>query len=79
MITDATPEFPQVFISHASEDKGRFVEEFATQLRYKGVDAWFDRWEMQAGDSLVERIFECGIAAAKAFVIVLSHASVSKP
>ena len=79
MSTDATPEFPQVFISHASEDKGRFVEEFATQLRSKGVDAWFDRWEMQAGDSLVKRIFECGIAAAQAFVVVLSHASVSKP
>ncbi len=31
---------PKVFISHASEDKARFVTEFATKLRENGVDAW---------------------------------------
>lgn len=79
MVAAAGPDAPRVFISHASEDKARFVDQFATKLRSEGVDAWYDRWEMQGGDSLVQRIFECGIAEADAFVVVLSHTSIAKP
>ncbi|PSJ47371.1 hypothetical protein C7H85_00595 [Zobellella endophytica] len=70
---------PKVFISHASEDKERFVTAFATRLRENGVDAWLDRWEMLPGDSLVDKIFEEGLKNAHAVVIVLSKNSVSKP
>jgi len=70
---------PKVFVSHASEDKERFVMEFATKLRNNGVDAWFDKWEMLLGDSLVEKIFEEGLKEAKAVIIVLSKHSVNKP
>lgn len=70
---------PKVFISHASEDKERFVLNFATKLRANGVDAWLDKWEMLPGDSLVDRIFEEGIGNATAFVIILSQHSVNKP
>ena len=70
---------PKVFISHASEDKQRFVTEFATQLRANGVDAWLDRWEMLPGDSLVDKIFEEGLKDANAVIIVLSNNSVTKP
>lgn len=70
---------PKAFISHASEDKGRFVNAFAKKLREKGVDAWFDKWEIFLGDSLVEKIFEEGIKNADAFIIVLSVNSVDKP
>lgn len=69
---------PIAFISHASEDKSRFVEGFATKLRQNGVDAWFDRWEIQPGDSLVEKIFDQGIGKAEIFIIVLSSNSVGK-
>lgn len=69
----------KVFISHASEDKIRFVEKFAQFLRSKGIDAWLDQWEMAPGDSLVDRIFEEGIKDAEVFVIILSTHSVSKP
>jgi hypothetical protein len=72
-------EHPRVFISHASEDKERFVTEFATRLRALGVDAWVDRWEMSLGDSLVKRIFSEGIGGADAFIIVLSSESIDKP
>ncbi len=51
---------PKVFVSHASEDKERFVTEFSTKLRENGVDAWLDKWEMLPGDSLVDKIFEEG-------------------
>jgi len=70
---------PKVFISHASEDKPRFVTAFATRLRENGVNAWLDRWEMLPGDSLVDKIFEEGLKDARAVIIVLSKFSVSKP
>ena len=70
---------PKVFVSHASEDKNRFVIEFATKLRENGVDAWLDKWEMLPGDSLVDKIFEEGLKEAEAVIIVLSNFSVDKP
>jgi len=68
---------PKVFISHATEDKERFVLGFAQKLREKGVDAWLDKWEMLPGDSIVEKIYE-GIKTAKAIIVVLSCNSVGK-
>jgi hypothetical protein len=41
---------PKVFISHASEDKDRFVTLFARRLRENGVDAWLDQWETRIDD-----------------------------
>lgn len=70
---------PKVFISHASEDKERFVLNFAKKLRDNGVDAWLDKWEMLPGDSLVDKIFENGIKEATAFIVVISSNSYSKP
>jgi hypothetical protein len=72
-------ESKRVFISHAGEDKERFVMEFAKRLREHGVDAWVDKWEILPGDSLVDKIFEEGIKNAQAIVVVLSQYSVDKP
>ncbi len=69
---------PKVFISHAGEDKERFVNSFAENLRANGVDAWVDKWEMLPGDSLIDKIFEEGIKNAQAMIIVLSSYSVNK-
>jgi hypothetical protein len=70
---------PKVFISHASEDKERFVTEFATKLRTKGVEAWVDDWEILRGDNLVDKIFEKGLKEADTVIIILSNNSVNKP
>lgn len=70
---------PKVFVSHASEDKERFVINFATKLRANGIDAWLDKWEMLPGDSLVDKIFEEGLKEADAVIIILSNFSVNKP
>lgn len=70
---------PKVFISHASEDKERFVLEFARRLRDNGIDAWLDKWEMLPGDSLVDRLFEEGLKNASAVIVILSSNSVDKP
>jgi len=74
-----TPPNPKVFVSHASEDKDRFVLPFAAALRGKGIDAWVDKWEMRPGDSLVDKIFEEGLKEAAAVIVVLSKTSVAKP
>ncbi len=70
-------EPPRVFVSHAWEDKDRFVLRFASALRERGVDAWVDQWELLAGDSLIDKIFEEGLKRADAVVIILSHQSVA--
>lgn len=70
---------PRVFLSHASEDKARFVLPFAEDLRRAGVDAWVDAWEMLPGDSLVRKIFAEGLDRAAAVVVVLSRNSIGKP
>lgn len=70
---------PKAFVSHASEDKDRFVEKFATDLRSRGVDAWLDKWEMKPGDGLVQKIFNEGIKDASVFIVVLSKTSIEKP
>ncbi len=67
---------PKVFISHATADKDRFVLEFAKRLRSNGVDAWVDQWEMNPGDSLVDKIFEQGLKDSQAMIVVLSNYSI---
>ena len=70
---------PKVFLSHAKEDKNRFVIDFAEKLRNNGIDVWLDKWEMLRGDSLMDKIFEEGLKNAEAIIIVLSNHSVNKP
>jgi hypothetical protein len=69
----------RVFVSHASEDKERFVIPFATALLQKGIDAWVDQWEILPGDSLVDKLFEEGLKNADAVLIVISPYSILKP
>ena len=70
---------PKVFISHAREDKDRFVRQFAERLRQNGIDAWVDEWEIYPGDSLIDRIFEEGLKDASVVIVVISQFSVDKP
>lgn len=68
----------KVFVSHASEDKDRFVREFAAKLRAEGIETWLDEWELVGGDSLPDRIFREGIGESDAVVVVVSRVSVTK-
>jgi len=67
---------PKVFISHSTADKERFVLEFATRLRKSGVNAWVDCWEMNPGDSLVDKIWNEGLKNSEAVIVVLSNFSI---
>jgi hypothetical protein len=73
---------PKVFLSHASEDKGRFVLDFARQLRENGVDVWLDQWEMKPGDSLVDKIFDEGLkdaSAVRAIRFRIAQSGIGRP
>jgi hypothetical protein len=67
----------KAFLSHATEDKP-FAIPLATELRENGIDVWVDQWEIHAGDSLVQKIFEDGIGQAAIVIVVLSQTSVTK-
>lgn len=65
----------KVFISYDSRDRNRFVEEFAEKLMSKGIDVWYDKWELGYGDSLAsifDEIVKCDI-----FVSIISKYSVN--
>src|SRR5450755_4635997 len=63
---------PKVFVSYRSSDVAA-VEAFARRLRESGVDAWFDRWEVGAGDDIVARM-DAGLDGCGAALIFVSSA-----
>lgn len=65
----------KAFISYDSRDRNRFVEEFARKLMSKGIDVWYDKWELEYGDSLV-RIFD-EIVKCDIFISIISKYSVN--
>lgn len=69
---------PSAFLSHASEDKTDFVDPLGRELAARGVRPWLDKWEIGPGDSLVQRLFDEGIAAVDAVVVVVSRFSAGK-
>lgn len=65
----------KVFICHLSEDKERFVEEFAKKLLDTGIDPFYDDWCLNFGDSLIN-LFD-KIDESDVFIIVLSKNSIN--
>ena len=63
----------RVFISHSSRDKAA-VEALALALRERGIEAWFDGWEIGPGDDIVAKI-NGGLEEAAAGVVVFSRHS----
>jgi hypothetical protein len=64
---------PNLFISHASEDKESFVHPLAHALKNKGIPLWYDKFSLRAGDSL-RRSIDRGLAECTAGLVVLSPA-----
>ncbi len=59
-----------VFISHSSHDKP-FVRKLAAALLSEGFPVWLDSWELQFGDSLIDKIYE-GLEESSFVIVVLS-------
>lgn len=66
---------PNVFISHSWQDKP-FVRKLAVSLLSEGLPVWLDSWEMAAGDSLINGVYD-GIDESSAVVLVMSGSSIA--
>jgi len=62
---------PDVFISHASEDKADVARPLANALVEAGMEVWLDEGEITLGDSLRAKI-EHGLASCRFAAVVLS-------
>lgn len=65
-----------VFLSYASEDRA-IVEGIKSQLDAAGIDAWFDRTELELGQSWAKEI-AANIDSAAAFVPIISSSVLHK-
>lgn len=74
---DITEKEFDAFISHASEDKDDFVRPFATLLIEKGLNIWYDEFELKIGDKLRRKIDE-GLSKSRYGIVVLSNFFFSK-
>lgn len=66
-----------LFISHASPDKERFVLPLAEVLKNRGVKVWLDKWEISLGESISESISH-GLTQSRFGIVVLSEAFFSR-
>lgn len=63
-----------IFVSHRGADAA-LAEALARELRAAGHAVWLDAWEVEVGDSLVERIAS-GLATAEYLVLCYSASGV---
>ena len=65
------PDYYDVFISHATEDKDAVARPIATCLVSHGLRVWYDEFELRIGDSIRRKIDQ-GVARSRFGVIVIS-------
>lgn len=63
-----------VFISYSSKDKS-FVDKLAIRLVKERIKIWIDRWEINVGDSLIDKI-QNALTESSFLIVVLSKHSV---
>jgi hypothetical protein len=70
---------PRVFISysHDSAEHKKWVLDFATTLRNRGVDAVIDQWDLKPGDDL-PHFMETELAASQYVLMICSNRYVEK-
>lgn len=66
-----------VYLAHASEDKA-ITRPLAEGLMQRGINVWYDNWEIGYGDSL-RRKMEEGLGGCTHFVVLLTQTSIGKP
>ena len=78
MQKDEAGRIHDFFISHASEDKKEFVDMLVAKAEEAGLDVWYDRFNLEWGDSLRQKI-DLGLSSAYFGVVVLSANFFAKP
>jgi hypothetical protein len=76
-MSEPTIREPHVYLAHATEDKG-LAEPLARGLMARGIDVWYDSWEIRFGDSLVRKMGE-GLVDCTHFIVLLTEKSIQKP
>ena len=74
---ESAKQAPKAFLCHATEDKP-LARRVAGDLQTAGIETFFDEWEIQAGDSLRQKI-DTGLAGCSHFIALLSPVSLQKP
>lgn len=64
----------KVFIAHSSKDHD-FVLSLAKKLKEDQIDVWVDDWELEVGDSIIQKINE-GLEKSSFLIIVFSEYSI---
>lgn len=64
-----------VFVSYSHADRD-FVDKLAAHLVKAKSNVWIDRWELNVGDSIIQRVQDA-LTKSSALLIVLSKASVA--
>lgn len=78
IFTSETEEEYDIFVSHATEDKESFSDEFVRILREKyNLKVWYDAISIKWGDSIRTEI-DKGLKKSKFGVVILSRSYVSK-
>jgi len=62
-----------IFISYSHQDKD-FVDRLSKQLVAHNVNVWLDGWELNIGDSILEKVQEA-IDESSALLVILSNSS----
>jgi hypothetical protein len=65
----------KAFLSHNSKDKD-FASEISFKLIEQGIDVWLDKWEIFAGESLIDKISN-GIKEVNVFIIIMTANSMN--
>lgn len=68
---------PVVFLSYTSGDT-ELAERIANDLQANGIETWWDKWCIAAGDSLRQKIEE-GLSGCTHFLVLLTPDSINKP
>jgi hypothetical protein len=66
-----------VFISHRNNDTSLAIR-LANDIRNAGHQVWLDEWNIQLGDSIIERINE-GLAGSSIVIVCYSASNVTSP
>lgn len=69
---------PKAFLSYSHRDR-ETAERLAHDLTSRGVDVWWDVWEMRPGVSLVKKIMRQGLVNCEFFLVLLTPASIASP
>jgi hypothetical protein len=67
-----------VFVSYSHERDAAWARSFAQALKGKGVNVWFDEFDVQPGESLRDAL-ESGLRGSDVLVALLDAESPAKP